>query len=365
MLVAVEESATATGKGNGETAATRRVLATRSSTQQHSFALRSIALAALVLLGVAPAFTVAQIVPGGANAPGVITTPNGLNQVNINRPSGAGVSVNTYNQFDVQQRGAILNNSPTIVPTQQAGMINGNPNFAPGQSARIIVNQVNSGAASQINGYLEVAGQKAQVVIANLLRSRLVWAGTVRVITRVHLRVRFLVRRRVEHVARSAIPIRRQHAVGLIEECICGLVPRTRRTALYLPVSLRRQIVDCLIDRNALLFRVSGSIVLDPFLLVRMQLPVEPIHVVAFKRPRIAANHRTRPCSNRVCNNIAQRFIHIRIAGRLRTGNVATQLVQLARLDRSDASARCAANCIAASKPGHERSARGLHSGAR
>ncbi|WP_307251252.1 hemagglutinin repeat-containing protein [Paraburkholderia graminis] len=167
MLVAVEESATATGKGNGETAATRRVLATRSSTQQHSFALRSIALAALVLLGVAPAFTVAQIVPGGANAPGVITTPNGLNQVNINRPSGAGVSVNTYNQFDVQQRGAILNNSPTIVPTQQAGMINGNPNFAPGQSARIIVNQVNSGAASQINGYLEVAGQKAQVVIAN------------------------------------------------------------------------------------------------------------------------------------------------------------------------------------------------------
>lgn len=167
MLVAVEESATATGKGNGETAATRRVLATRSSTQQHSFALRSIALAALVLLGALPAFTVAQIVPGGPNAPGVITTPNGLNQVNINRPSGAGVSVNTYNQFDVQQRGAILNNSPTIVQTQQAGMINGNPNFAPGQSARIIVNQVNSSAASQINGYLEVAGQKAQVVIAN------------------------------------------------------------------------------------------------------------------------------------------------------------------------------------------------------
>ncbi|MFM0488512.1 filamentous hemagglutinin N-terminal domain-containing protein, partial [Paraburkholderia graminis] len=161
MLVAVEESATATGKGNGETAATRRVLATPSSTQQHSFALRSIALAALVLLGALPAFTVAQIVPG------VITTPNGLNQVNINRPSGAGVSVNTYNQFDVQQRGAILNNSPTIVQTQQAGMINGNPNFAPGQSARIIVNQVDSSAASQINGYLEVAGQKAQVVIAN------------------------------------------------------------------------------------------------------------------------------------------------------------------------------------------------------
>ncbi len=39
-----------------------------------------------MLLGALPAFTVAQIVPGGANAPGVVTTPNGLNQVNINRP---------------------------------------------------------------------------------------------------------------------------------------------------------------------------------------------------------------------------------------------------------------------------------------
>ncbi|WJF90438.1 filamentous hemagglutinin N-terminal domain-containing protein [Paraburkholderia bonniea] len=65
------------------------------------------------------------------------------------------------------RRGAILNNSPVIVQTQQAGVINGNPNFGPGQSARVIVNQVNSRAASQINGYLEVAGPRAEVVIAN------------------------------------------------------------------------------------------------------------------------------------------------------------------------------------------------------
>ncbi len=75
--------------------------------------------------------------------------------------------MNTYGQFDVQQKGAILNNSPVTVQTQQAGMINGNPNFGPGQSARVIVNQVNSSAASQINGHLEVAGQRAEVVIAN------------------------------------------------------------------------------------------------------------------------------------------------------------------------------------------------------
>ncbi|GAB2915230.1 hemagglutinin repeat-containing protein [Paraburkholderia jirisanensis] len=111
--------------------------------------------------------TFAQVVAGGAHAPNVIQTPNGLDQVNINRPSGAGVSDNTYNQFDVQQKGAILNNSPVIVQTQQAGMINGNPNFAAGQSAKIIVNQVNSPTASQLNGYLEVAGKRAEVILAN------------------------------------------------------------------------------------------------------------------------------------------------------------------------------------------------------
>ncbi|WP_217352255.1 hemagglutinin repeat-containing protein [Paraburkholderia bonniea] len=132
-----------------------------------TFALRPAALATLVLLGTLPVWSPAQIVPGGVYSPSVVQTQNGLPQVNLNRPSGAGVSLNTYGQFDVPRRGAILNNSPVIVQTQQAGLINGNPNFGPGQSARVIVNQVNSRAASQINGYLEVAGPRAEVVIAN------------------------------------------------------------------------------------------------------------------------------------------------------------------------------------------------------
>jgi len=161
MLVAVEETAAATGKE----AAQSSVRSKKSLSV--IFTLRQIAFATLALLGLLPSWSGAQIVAGGAHAPGVIATQNGLPQVNINRPSGAGVSMNTYGRFDVQKNGAILNNSPTIVQTQQAGMINGNPNFGPGQSARVIVNQVNSNAASQINGRVEVAGQRAEVVIAN------------------------------------------------------------------------------------------------------------------------------------------------------------------------------------------------------
>ncbi|WP_342611156.1 hemagglutinin repeat-containing protein [Burkholderia ambifaria] len=129
-------------------------------------AWQPIAMAAALLFGV-PSFSFAQIVPTPGTSTHVIQTQSGIPQVNIAAPSGAGVSVNMYNQFDVQKPGAILNNSPTIVNTQQAGMINGNPNFGAGQSARIIVNQVNSNAPSQLRGYVEVGGNRAEVILSN------------------------------------------------------------------------------------------------------------------------------------------------------------------------------------------------------
>ncbi|MFP6562455.1 filamentous hemagglutinin N-terminal domain-containing protein [Paraburkholderia sp. B3] len=162
MLVAVSETAIAQGKsGQGETGPS---VARRSFTL---FAMRHVAFAALAVFGLAPLMAGAQIVPSGAHAPNVINTANGLPQVNVQKPSGAGVSLNTYSQFDVGSGGAILNNSPTITNTQLAGQISGNPNLSPGQSAKIIVNQVNSNTPSRLAGYVEVAGQKADVVIAN------------------------------------------------------------------------------------------------------------------------------------------------------------------------------------------------------
>jgi filamentous hemagglutinin len=54
---------------------------------------------------------------------------NGTPQVNIQTPSAAGVSRNTYSQFDVNQQGAILNNSHQNVQTQLGGMVAGNPGW--------------------------------------------------------------------------------------------------------------------------------------------------------------------------------------------------------------------------------------------
>jgi len=98
--------------------------------------------------------------------PTVVTSANGTPQVNITTPSAAGVSRNQYQQFDVGAQGAILNNSRGDTQTQIGGWVQGNPWLATG-TARVILNEVNSSSPSQLNGYIEVAGARAQVVIAN------------------------------------------------------------------------------------------------------------------------------------------------------------------------------------------------------
>ncbi|SUX53814.1 Filamentous hemagglutinin [Chromobacterium vaccinii] len=98
----------------------------------------------------------------------MINTANNLPQVNIQAPNAAGLSHNQYSQFDVNKGGAILNNSATSVQTQLSGWIQGNPNLNRAAApARVILNEVNSANPSQLRGFLEVAGGRAQVIVAN------------------------------------------------------------------------------------------------------------------------------------------------------------------------------------------------------
>ncbi|HDS0923676.1 TPA: hemagglutinin repeat-containing protein [Stenotrophomonas maltophilia] len=98
--------------------------------------------------------------------PTVVGSANGTPQVNISTPSAAGVSRNQYQQFDVGAQGAILNNSRVDTQTQIGGWVQANPWLATG-TARVILNEVNGSNPSQLNGFIEVAGARAQVVIAN------------------------------------------------------------------------------------------------------------------------------------------------------------------------------------------------------
>lgn len=93
-------------------------------------------------------------------------TASGIPLVNIAAPSAGGVSRNDYERFNVPEKGAVLNNSYTLSKTELAGFVQGNANMA-GGPAKIILNQVTSGHSTTMNGFLEVAGTKADVVIAN------------------------------------------------------------------------------------------------------------------------------------------------------------------------------------------------------
>lgn len=92
---------------------------------------------------------------------------NGVPVINIAAPNGAGLSHNQFKDYNVGSEGVILNNATNAVQgTQLGGNILGNSQLG-GRAASTILNEVNGGNPSKLNGYTEVAGQGARVIIAN------------------------------------------------------------------------------------------------------------------------------------------------------------------------------------------------------
>ena len=91
---------------------------------------------------------------------------NGITLVNVADPSAGGVSRNDYTNFNVPQNGVILNNSYQMSNTKLGGYVPGNANMMRG-SANVIVNEVTSHNPTDMKGFIEVAGRKASVVVAN------------------------------------------------------------------------------------------------------------------------------------------------------------------------------------------------------
>ncbi|WP_050978194.1 hemagglutinin repeat-containing protein [Bordetella petrii] len=96
----------------------------------------------------------------------VVGVSNGVPVVNIAPPSAGGVSNNRYIQFNVGPSGVVLNNSGGASQTQLAGQIGGNPMLG-NQRATTILNQVTAPNPSRLLGTLEVAGHRANVIVAN------------------------------------------------------------------------------------------------------------------------------------------------------------------------------------------------------
>ena len=127
-------------------------------------------LVALLITNTSPWIPLAManpVVPNSSRlGPKMDVASNGTSIVNINTPNDKGLSHNQYDSFNINNDGLILNNANRPVSTELAGYIMGNPNLV-GPTAKTILNEVTGTNSTAMNGALEVAGNKAHVIIAN------------------------------------------------------------------------------------------------------------------------------------------------------------------------------------------------------
>lgn len=130
-----------------------------------TYAKNAVSVLCMTLISTQP--LLAQSIVADGNGPLVIQAPNGTPMVMIATPGANGLSHNTYTEFGVGPGGAILNNADSnTILTDLAGQVQGNSNLS-GGAASIILNEVTSTNPSVLNGFLEVAGQQADVIVAN------------------------------------------------------------------------------------------------------------------------------------------------------------------------------------------------------
>ncbi|PPB99241.1 DUF637 domain-containing protein [Acinetobacter pittii] len=173
MFVAVAENVRSQTKASGQSEASTQSNTDNTESQAFHQLWQVKALVASISLWMPLAPVYAGIVAdSAANAANRAVIGAGKNSagtvvpvVNIQTPKN-GISHNIYKQFDVLAEGAVLNNSRTGATTKTVGAVGANPFLATGE-ARVILNEVNSSAASRFEGNLEVAGQMADVIIAN------------------------------------------------------------------------------------------------------------------------------------------------------------------------------------------------------
>ncbi|MBT4835807.1 MAG: filamentous hemagglutinin N-terminal domain-containing protein, partial [Methylococcales bacterium] len=97
---------------------------------------------------------------------GVTTTSSGVPMVNIVAPNSSGLSHNKFDSYSVTPKHLIINNSLQSTKTLISNTVRANPNLN-GRAASVILNEVTGANRTQLRGYSEIAGQKAELVIAN------------------------------------------------------------------------------------------------------------------------------------------------------------------------------------------------------
>ena len=117
---------------------------------------------------VEPQVSLAQITPETGQDAFVDEAFNGQPDIlNIAPPSAGGLSHNKFLDFNVRNEGLVINNANQATTSSLAGAVIANPNLAGNAGATLILNEVTSGNVSQINGFQELVGRRAEYILAN------------------------------------------------------------------------------------------------------------------------------------------------------------------------------------------------------
>ncbi|MFI8384585.1 hemagglutinin repeat-containing protein [Pseudomonas sp. NPDC079086] len=113
-----------------------------------------------------PAFAAGLAAANGPGGTPQIHNQQGVPVINIVAPNASGLSHNQFLDFNVDRQGLVLNNALSNGQSILAGQLAANPQLQ-SQAASVILNEVISRNASQINGAQEIFGRPADYVLAN------------------------------------------------------------------------------------------------------------------------------------------------------------------------------------------------------
>ncbi|MFT6333256.1 MAG: filamentous hemagglutinin, partial [Lentimonas sp.] len=116
--------------------------------------------------------TVPGLVPDGSTNTRIHRAANGTPIVDTATANSSRFSHNRFTRYNVTSENQVINNfqgssSNLSINSNLGGVIYANPNLQHSGSANLILNEVTSDHASYINGYIEIAGGRADLMISN------------------------------------------------------------------------------------------------------------------------------------------------------------------------------------------------------
>lgn len=138
--------------------------------KRHTFKLspagKLAAAVTIISVSVATCYAAGIVGAGDSAHKPDVSSVNGTSVINIVEPSASGLSHNQFQDFNVDEKGAVLNNATSAGNSILAGQLAANQNLN-GQAASIILNEVISRNPSLLLGQQEIFGMTADYILAN------------------------------------------------------------------------------------------------------------------------------------------------------------------------------------------------------